>query len=158
MIEELNEFFHEFMDHVVNYGMGEYLYHPTERQIWRKDNMKCLEKLQMIYDVDLRAGAYRMAFVFDNLDWVLKIPFIDEFNDEPDVWNIQCEVECENYLRAKQEGLGEYFAETFELAPYKYGNWEIPLYTMKKVAVDERRIDKYMYCHIYYTYNNKYFY
>lgn len=145
MIEELNIFFHEFMDHMINYGMWKYLYHPTERQVWHSDNMKCLNKLQMVYDVEMYAGAYRMAFVFDNFDWVLKIPFIDEFNDEPDVWNIQCEVECENYLRAKQEGLDEYFAETFELAPYEYDDWKIPLYAMKKVAVNERRIDEYLY-------------
>lgn len=70
---------------------------------------------------ETRLGATKGVFILPDKDYVVKIPFegyedcgfqLNQYADEDDGWDY-CKVEANRYTAAAEEGLGEFFAETY---------------------------------------------
>lgn len=82
----------------------------------------CLE------DMTFYCGATKVVIVFDEEDYVLKIPFSSENID-------YCYEEFRNYVEAKRYGLEEYFAACYKLMNYH----DTPIYIMERCDCDDEK-------------------
>lgn len=95
-------------------------------------------------NVYLNNGATKGVMIFDNLDYVLKFPFmkeeIERWDKNSHIFVTQvkdtinyCEIESEVYDDAVREGIEDMFAETFLLGYFH----DFPVYAQKRVECDE---------------------
>ena len=87
-------------------------------------------------------GLTKAVLVFDELDWVVKIPFQVDYSrsDEDSITNY-CERERFVYEQAKKRGVAEIFAESYFLMDF-CGR---PIYIMKKVEANEEKVSTDLY-------------
>ena len=92
-------------------------------------------------------GATKGVIIFNNQDYVLKLPFLKESVER---WNSEtkefereysdmpnyCSIECKNYDAAVREGLEDMFAETFCVGYFH----NVPVYAQQYVDCDEESI------------------
>jgi hypothetical protein len=83
-------------------------------------------------------GLTKGVLVFDELDWVVKIPLHADFS-RPDI--NYCEREQFVYEQAKKRGVAEIFAESYFLMDF-CGR---PIYIMKKVEANEEKVSTDLY-------------
>ena len=96
---------------------------------WFRENHKYLEEKGIYHE----SGATKLVLICKELsNWVIKLNFRDgKINF--------CDREVENYIKACDAGLGEYFAAT-----YKIGAVEgVKVYLQRKACVDPDSIDDY---------------
>lgn len=94
-------------------------------------------------DVEIEAGGTKVVIIFNNSDWVLKIPFNMQANSNtvkgkyPDY----CHIEEKNYQKAAEKGVEEFFAPIFRLDDYEFEDgccsYSCPIYAMERIDVDE---------------------
>ena len=87
-------------------------------------------------------GLTKAVLVFDELDWVVKIPFHVDYSrsDEGSITDY-CERERFIYEQAKERGVAELFAESYFLMDF-CGR---PIYIMKKVEDNKEKISTDLY-------------
>ena len=100
---------------------------------------------QSFFDIDslcIARGLTKMVIIDDNLDYVIKIPFA--WVNGSISMKDYCRIEAENYQRAVDACVDEYFAECFyggkfecELDGEKV---KVPFYLMEKVDCDEEKV------------------
>lgn len=139
-MEEVQQFMNQFLQDAVNYGLGEWLVNPNRNIYANAEHTEMICNLKKDYDFSIEFGTYRHTFIFDDYDWVLKIPRrIGEHN-----YN-DCEIEVLVYKLAEKYGLHHFFAPAAKLVPFNCNLGEIPIYVMKKVVVDEDRVSDHFY-------------
>ena len=139
-MEEVQQFMNQFLQDAVNYGLGEWLVNPNRNIYANAEHTEMICNLKKDYDFSIEFGTYRHTFIFDDCDWVLKIPRkIGEHN-----YN-DCEIEVMVYKLAEKHGLHHFFAPAAQLASFSCSLGEIPIYVMKKVVVDEDRVSDHFY-------------
>ena len=139
-MEEVQQFMNQFLEDAVNYGLGEWLVNPNRNIYANAEHTEMICNLKKDYDFSIEFGTYRHTFIFDDCDWVLKIPRkIGEHN-----YN-DCEIEVMVYKLAEKYGLHHFFAPAAKLVPFNCNLGEIPIYVMKKVVVDEDRVSDHFY-------------
>ena len=139
-MEEVQQFMNQFLQDAVNYGLGEWLVNPNRNIYANAEHTEMICNLKKDYDFSIEFGTYRHTFIFDDCDWVLKIPRkIGEHN-----YN-DCEIEVMVYKLAEKYGLHHFFAPAAKLVPFNCNLGEIPIYVMKKVVVDEDRVSDHFY-------------
>ena len=139
-MEEVQQFMNQFLQDAVNYGLGEWLVNPNRNIYANAEHIEMICNLKKDYDFSIEFGTYRHTFIFDDCDWVLKIPRkIGEHN-----YN-DCEIEVMVYKLAEKYGLHHFFAPAAKLASFNCSLGEIPVYVMKKVVVDEDRVSDHFY-------------
>ena len=139
-MEEVQQFMNQFLQDAVNYGLGEWLVNPNRDIYANVEYVKIIRNLKKVYNFSVEFGTYRHTFIFDDCDWVLKIPRkIGEHN-----YN-DCEIEVMVYKLAEKYGLHHFFAPAAQLASFNCSLGEIPIYVMKKVVVDEDRVSDHFY-------------
>ena len=89
------------------------------------------EYIMQNYNVEVHYGVSKAVFVFDAMDYVLKIPFLTRGN--------YCEPEIKVYQEAIKQGFERYFAPSFYLGEYKLIQVQIsvPIYAMEKCEVSD---------------------
>lgn len=139
-MEEVQQFMNQFLEDAVNYGLGEWLVNPNRNIYANAEHTEMICNLKKDYDFSIEFGTYRHTFIFDDCDWVLKIPRkIGEHN-----YN-DCEIEVMVYKLAEKYGLHHFFAPAAKLVSFNCSLGEIPIYVMKKVVVDEDRVSDHFY-------------
>ena len=139
-MEEVQQFMNQFLQDAVNYGLGEWLVNPNRNIYANAEHTEMICNLKKVYNFSIEFGTYRHTFIFDDCDWVLKIPRkIGEHN-----YN-DCEIEVMVYKLAEKYGLHHFFAPAAQLASFSCSLGEIPIYVMKKVVVDEDRVSDHFY-------------
>ena len=139
-MEEVQQFMNQFLEDAVNYGLGEWLVNPNRNIYANAEYIEIIRSLEKVYNFSVESGTYRYTFIFDDCDWVLKIPRkIGEHN-----YN-DCEIEVMVYKLAEKYGLHHFFAPAAKLVPFNCNLGEIPIYVMKKVVVDEDRVSDHFY-------------
>ena len=139
-MEEVQQFMNQFLQDAVNYGLGEWLVNPNRDIYANVEYVKIIRNLKKVYNFSVEFGTYRYTFIFDDCDWVLKIPRkIGEHN-----YN-DCEIEVMVYKLAEKYGINHFFAPAAQLASFNCSLGEIPIYVMKKVVVDEDRVSDHFY-------------
>ena len=139
-MKEVQQFMNQFLQDAVNYGLGEWLVNPNRNIYANAEHTEMICNLKKDYDFSIEFGTYRHTFIFDDCDWVLKIPRkIGEHN-----YN-DCEIEVMVYKLAEEYGLHHFFAPAAQLASFSCSLGEIPIYVMKKVVVDEDRVSDHFY-------------
>ena len=139
-MEEVQQFMNQFLQDAVNYGLGEWLVNPNRNIYANAEYIEIIRSLEKVYNFSVESGTYRYTFIFDDCDWVLKIPRkIGEHN-----YN-DCEIEVMVYKLAEKYGINRYFAPAAQLVSFNCSLGEIPVYVMKKVFVDEDRVSDHFY-------------
>ena len=139
-MEEVQQFMNQFLQDAVNYGLGEWLVNPNRSIYANVEYVEIIRNLQRDYNFSIEPGTFRHTFIFDDCDWVLKIPRkIGEHN-----YN-DCEIEVMVYKLAEKYGINHFFAPAAQLASFNCSLGEIPIYVMKKVVVDEDRVSDHFY-------------
>ena len=139
-MKEVQQFMNQFLQDAVNYGLGEWLVNPDRTIYGNIEYVKIIRNLEKVYNFSVESGTYRHTFIFDDCDWVLKIPRkIGEHN-----YN-DCEIEVMVYKLAEKYGLHHFFAPAAQLTSFNCSLGEIPIYVMKKVVVDEERVSDHFY-------------
>lgn len=139
-MKEVQEFMHQFLEDAIGRGLGEWLVSPNRNIYADMEYIKIIDYLREDYDFSVEAGTYRHTFIFDDCDWVLKIPRkIGEHN-----YN-DCEIEVLVYKLAEKHGMNHFFAPAAKLISFNCSLGEIPVYVMKKVDVDEDRVSDHFY-------------
>lgn len=139
-MKEVQQFMNQFLQDAVNYGLGEWLVNPNRGIFFNKEQIEVFNSLEKDYHFSVESGTYRYTFVFDDCDWVLKIPRkIGNYN-----YN-DCEIEVLVYKLAQKYGLHHFFAPAAQLVSFNCSLGEIPIYVMKKVVVDEDRVSDHFY-------------
>ena len=139
-MEEVQQFMNQFLQDAVNYGLGEWLVNPNRNIYANAEYIEIIRNLEKVYNFSVEFGTYRHTFIFDDCDWVLKIPRKiggHNYND--------CEIEVMVYKLAEKYGLHHFFAPAAKLVPFNCNLGEIPIYVMKKVVVDEDRVSDHFY-------------
>lgn len=119
------------VDDTVNYliekGLKNYL---NGYDMLHKVNKKFYEWKAQFGDMDffIDNGQTKIVIIFDDEDWVVKIPL-----DMPDY----CEIEEDNYIEAANRGLEEFFAPT----EFMYSIQDVPVYLQQRVIVDRDLFD-----------------
>lgn len=139
-MKEVQQFMNQFLQDAVNYGLGEWLVNPNRTIYANAEYIEIICNLAEVYNFSIESGTYRYTFVFDDCDWVLKIPRkIGEHN-----YN-DCEIEVMVYKLAEKYGLHHFFAPAAKLVSFNCSFGEIPIYVMKKVVIDEDRVSDHFY-------------
>lgn len=139
-MKEVQQFMNQFLQDAVNYGLGEWLVNPNRTIYANAEYVEIIRNLEKVYNFSVESGTYRYTFIFDDCDWVLKIPRkIGEHN-----YN-DCEIEVMVYKLAEKYGLHHFFAPAAQLVSFNCSLGEIPIYVMKKVVVDEDRVSDHFY-------------
>ena len=139
-MKEVQQFMNQFLQDAVNYGLGEWLVNPNRNIYANAEYIEIIRSLEKVYNFSVESGTYRYTFIFDDCDWVLKIPRkIGEHN-----YN-DCEIEVMVYKLAEKYGINHFFAPAAQLASFNCSLGEIPVYVMKKVVVDEDRVSDHFY-------------
>ena len=139
-MKEVQQFMNQFLQDAVNYGLGEWLVNPNRNIYANAEHTEMICNLKKDYDFSIEFGTYRHTFIFDDCDWVLKIPRkIGEHN-----YN-DCEIEVMVYKLAEEYGVNRFFAPAEKLVSFSCSLGEIPIYVMKKVVVDEDRVSDHFY-------------
>ena len=139
-MKEVQQFMNQFLEDAVNYGLGEWLVNPNRNIYANAEYIEIIRSLEKVYNFSVESGTYRYTFIFDDCDWVLKIPRkIGEHN-----YN-DCEIEVMVYKLAEKYGMNRYFAPAAQLVSFNCSLGEIPVYVMKKVFVDEDRVSDHFY-------------
>ncbi len=139
-MEEVQQFMNQFLQDAVNYGLGEWLVNPNRSIYANVEYVEIIRNLQRDYNFSIEPGTFRHTFIFDDCDWVLKIPRkIGEHN-----YN-DCEIEVMVYKLAEKYGINHFFAPAAQLVSFNCSLGEIPIYVMKKVVVDEDRVSDHFY-------------
>lgn len=139
-MKEVQQFMNQFLQDAVNYGLGEWLVNPNRNIYANAEYVEIIRNLKKVYNFSVEFGTYRYTFIFDDCDWVLKIPRkIGEHN-----YN-DCEIEVMVYKLAEKYGINHFFAPAAQLASFNCSLGEIPIYVMKKVVVDEDRVSDHFY-------------
>lgn len=94
------------------------------------------DKLKLNAPLNTNQGCSRAVFWDDNLPYVIKIPFGNRRD---------CQIEVENYKKAKESGIEELFAECEWLMDFNYNGLSIPIYIMEFVECDENKITDEIY-------------
>lgn len=139
-MKEIQEFMHRFLRDAVNCGLGEWLVNPNRNIYANTKYAKIINYLIEDYNFSVEYGTYRYTFIFDDCDWVLKIPRKigkHNYND--------CEIEVMVYKLAEKYGMNHFFAPAAKLVSFNCSWGEIPVYVMKKVVVDEDRVSEHFY-------------
>lgn len=94
-------------------------------------------------DLEIEAGETKAVIIFNDSDWILKIPFNMQANSNktkgkyPDY----CHIEEKNYQKAVESGVEEFFAPIFRLDDYEFEDgccsYSCPIYAMERIDVDE---------------------
>lgn len=140
-MKEVQEFMHHFLKDAVDCGLGEWLVRPDTNYYSDNSLRDADKKLMELYDFSVEFGLYRTVFVFDDFDWVLKIPRLARFSEKPN----DCIIEVMIYQLAERMGFDNFFAPAAELVPFECEWGTIPVYVMKKVYVDETRVSDHFY-------------
>ena len=139
-MKEVQQFMNQFLQDAVDYGLGEWLVNPNRTIYANAEYVEIIRNLEKVYNFSVESGTYRYTFIFDDCDWVLKIPRkIGEHN-----YN-DCEIEVMVYKLAEKYGLHHFFASAAKLVSFNCSFGEIPIYVMKKVVVDEDRVSDHFY-------------
>lgn len=76
------------------------------------------------------SGISKACFSFENENYVIKIPFDDVSED-------YCEREAQMFVKAEENGVDEYFAETKKLMTYVYDNsFSVDVYISARANMD----------------------
>lgn len=146
MMEELNNLVDDFSTLVYEflvYGDTEHDY-SFDRFLEEQSESSALDWLDFYYEhestllnlspfdqVKLDNGASKLIFIFNNHDYVIKVPFNSY------VFNY-CAREVDNYKKACQEQLEYFFAPIFYLGI----SHNLPIYAMKKAVTGEKEIEQ----------------
>lgn len=139
-MKEVQQFMNQFLQDAVSRGLGEWFINPNRTIYANAEYVEIIRNLEKVYNFSVESGTYRYTFIFDDCDWVLKIPRkIGErnYND--------CEIEVLVYKLAQKYGLHHFFAPAAQLVSFNCSLGEIPIYVMKKVVVDEDRVSDHFY-------------
>lgn len=139
-MKEVQQFMNQFLDDAIILGLGEWLVNPDRNIYANAEYVKIINYLKEDYNFSVEAGTYRYTFIFDDCDWVLKIPRKigkHNYND--------CEIEVMVYKLAEKYGMNHFFAPAAKLVSFNCDWGEIPVYVMKKVVVDEDRVSDHFY-------------
>lgn len=139
-MKEVQQFMDQFLDDAIILGLGEWLINPDRNIYANAEYVKIINYLKENYNFSVEAGTYRHTFIFDDCDWVLKIPRKignHNYND--------CEIEVMVYKLAEKHGMNHFFAPAAKLVSFNCSLGEIPVYVMKKVVVDEGRVSDHFY-------------
>lgn len=92
-------------------------------------------------EVSLAAGETKVVIIFNNEDWVMKIPFNFAVCKTKYRYDDFCRIEAKNYSRAIEEDLERFFAPMYFLGDYGFEDgccdFSCPIYIMEKIEVDE---------------------
>lgn len=139
-MKEVQQFMNQFLHDAVSCGLGEWLVNPNRNIYANAEHTEMICNLKKDYDFSIEFGTYRHTFIFDDYDWVLKIPRKigkHNYND--------CEIEVLVYKLAEKYGVNHFFAPAAKLVSFNCSLGEIPIYVMKKVFVDEERVSEHFY-------------
>ena len=140
-MQEVQKFMHQFLRDAVDCGLGKWLARP-DTGYYSDDSLRdANKKLMRLYDFSVELGLYRTVFVFNDFDWVLKIPQLTRFSEKPN----DCIMENLIYQLSKRMGFDKFFAAAAELVPFECEWGTIPVYVMKKVYVDTNRVSDHFY-------------
>lgn len=103
---------------------SEFIYDPTEENWISFCDYVGNRKWTHDFDFTVDYGATKGVVIFDDIDWVVKMPLEYYDIDGTDF----CKREVENYSYACMEGVEAFFAECIEIGKYK----GLPLYAMRK--------------------------
>ena len=95
-MKEVQQFMNQFLQDAVNYGLGEWLVNPDRTIYGNIEYVKIIRNLEKVYNFSVESGTYCHIFIFDDCDWVLKIPRnigVHNYND--------CEIEVLVYKLAE---------------------------------------------------------
>lgn len=146
--EDVENFFKDIIeDLVLNYNFSLFLNDPRAEILlyWKRDNNVPYLKVSN----GISKGVFIINFDYGD-EWVMKIPFCDKMYD-------YCALEVQNYTLAKQDGLENFFAETFSLGSFL--NAEV--YLMRRADVDYDELESYSTnegCSEYYCNDSDYIY
>ena len=91
--------------------------------------------------VSLASGETKIVIIFDDEDWVIKIPFNFAGVKPSYKYDDFCHIEAKNYKRAVEENLEKFFAPMYFLGDYEFEDgccdFSCPIYIMKKIEVNE---------------------
>ena len=139
-MKEVQQFMNQFLEDAIGCGLEEWLVNPNRDIYANAEYVKIINYLKEDYNFSVESGSYRHTFIFDDCDWVLKIPRkIGEHN-----YN-DCEIEVMVYKLAEKHGMNHFFAPAAQLVSFNCSLGEIPVYVMKKVYVDEDRVSDHFY-------------
>lgn len=125
-LEFQKEFFREILDHLVNKCNFQLDWLSTySNDFYRWFNTINLEK----ENFNVSFGSSKLVIIPKDFNYVLKLPFLYEKDEKSNIINY-CDIEAENYIKAKENGFDNFFAESYYLMTYN----EIPCYCMKKVV------------------------
>lgn len=137
-IENINLIAKKLLDEIVKSEKGKrLLIERTESAFYGWERFFSEAKKDFSFDFFSDCGASKMVFIFNNHDFVIKIPFSGMTN--------LCEVEVENYKTALMYGYESFLAEAHELNSYTIHTENdiisIPLYCMEKITVGEELVE-----------------
>ena len=102
-MKEVQQFMNQFLDDAIILGLGEWLVNPDRNIYANAEYVKIINYLKEDYNFSVEAGTYRHTFIFDDCDWVLKIPRkIGKYN-----YN-DCEIEVMVYKLAEKHGMNHF--------------------------------------------------
>lgn len=91
------------------------------------------------YNLSLDSGETKVVIIFDDEDWVIKIPF--DLTKTGTRYDDFCRIEAKNYQRAIEESVERFFAPMYFLGNYEFEDgccdFSCPIYIMEKVDVNE---------------------
>ena len=73
-MQEVQKFMHQFLRDAVDCGLGKWLARPDTGYYSDSSLRDANKKLTGLYDFSVELGLYRTVFVFNDFDWVLKVP------------------------------------------------------------------------------------
>lgn len=122
-------------------SFGEFLFDgwrgQDELYVWNRDHPDAIKTLRK-NGVEIETGMTKMVLIYAPCGWVCKIPFTSK--KKPDY----CKIEVENYERAKEAGVEQYFAPVQIMDVYisPDGLVQAPVYLMEYAEVDEEKLGK----------------
>lgn len=121
-LSEEKEFWFEILSHLEdNFEVvKDFLTNPEFNYDVFEEIRDCCEDI-----IEVHRGATKIVFVSSGCDWVLKIPFNSLSKN-------YCEIECDNYKGACEEGYGKCFAPIYPIGDFENSH----CYLMKKVECD----------------------
>ena len=91
------------------------------------------------YNLSLDSGETKVLIIFDDEDWVIKIPF--DLTKTGTRYDDFCRIEAKNYQRAIEESVEKFFVPMYFLGDYEFEDgccdFSCPIYIMEKVDVNE---------------------
>lgn len=89
----------------------------------------------------ITSGETKVVIIFDDENWVIKIPF-NFVGVKPSYrYDDFCRIEAKNYKRAVEKNLERFFAPMYFLGKYEFEdgccNFSCPIYIMEKIEVNE---------------------